>query len=281
MPTLGNGGQSLVHGSLIARCAQLLQTLYLTLAYGRIINGKDIDRCLLLQTELVQADDLLLARVDAGLRTCRSLLDTHLGNTRLDSLGHTAQLLDLLNVLPCLVCDLVGERLYIVRTGPRIDVAADVGLLLQVDLRVTRNTCREVGRKRDSLVQSVRVQRLRMTQSGTHSLDGRTCNVVEGILLRERPSRRLAVRTQRHRLGVLGVELLYDLSPQHTCGTHLGDLHEVVHTDSPEERQTRREGIDRHTGIDSGTQILQTVGQRVRQLDVGRSARLLHVVTRD
>ncbi len=43
----------------------------------------------------------------------------------------------------------------------------------------------------------------------------------------------------------------------------------------------RCEGVDRHAGIDTRAQVLQTVGQRVRQLDVGRGARLLHVVTRN
>ncbi len=86
---------------------------------------------------------------------------------------------------------------------------------------------------------------------------------------------------QGQRLGVLGFELLDDLGPQHAGGAHLGDLHEVVHADGPEERQTRCEGVDRHACVDARTQVLQTVGQRVGQLDIGRGARLLHVVARD
>ena len=87
--------------------------------------------------------------------------------------------------------------------------------------------------------------------------------------------------TQCQRLGVLRVELLDDLGPQHTCGAHLGDLHEVIHADGPEERQTWCEGVDRHAGVDTCAEVLQTVGQRVGQLDVGRGACLLHVVTRN
>ena len=87
--------------------------------------------------------------------------------------------------------------------------------------------------------------------------------------------------TQRQRLGVLRLELPHDLGPKHTGRTHLGDLHEVIHADGPEERQARGEGVDRHAGVDTGPQVLQAVGQRVGQLDIGRGARLLHVVTRN
>ena len=55
----------------------------------------------------------------------------------------------------------------------------------------------------------------------------------------------------------------------------------MVHTDRPEERQTRSERIDTHTGIHTRTQILQTVGQCVGQLDIGCCTGFLHVVTRN
>ena len=177
--------------------------------------------------------------------------------------------------------DLVGERLHVVGACPRVDLAADIGFLLDVDLRITGDTCREVGRQGDGLVQSVGVQRLGVSQGGAHGLDGGTCHVVERILLRKRPARGLRVGAQRQRLGVLGLELLDDLGPQHTCRAHLGDLHEVVHADCPEERQAGGEGVHRHACVDTCAQVLQSVGQRVGQLDVGRGACLLHVVPRD
>ena len=150
-------------------------------------------------------------------------------------LGHTAQFLDLLDTLPSLVGDLVGEGFDVVGTCPGIHFAADVGFLLNVDLGVTGDTCREVRRQGDRLVQCVGVQRLGVAQSGAHRLDSRTCYVVERILLGERPARGLAMRTQGQRFRVLGVEFFDDLRPEHTCRTHLGDLHEVIYTDSPEE----------------------------------------------
>ena len=42
------------------------------------------------------------------------------------------------------------------------------------------------------------------------------------------------------------------MDPQHTCGTHLGYFHKVVHTDGPEERQTRSKSIN----VNTASQVL-------------------------
>ncbi len=55
----------------------------------------------------------------------------------------------------------------------------------------------------------------------------------------------------------------------------------MVHTHAPEEAQTRSEIVDAHTGVDTGAQVLEAVGQRVCQLDVGRGAGFLHMVARN
>ena len=87
--------------------------------------------------------------------------------------------------------------------------------------------------------------------------------------------------TQSQRFRVLRIELFHNLRPKHTCSTHLGNFHEVVCTDSPEERQARSKSININTRSCSGTEVFQTVGQRISQLDVRRSSRFLHVVTGD
>ena len=84
---------------------------------------------------------------------------------------------------------------------------------------------------------------------------------------------------QRKRFRILGIKLLHNLSPEHTCGTHLGYLHEEIHTDSPEERQTGSKCIDIHTGIDTCTQVFQTIGKSVSQLNITCRTGFLHVVT--
>ncbi len=230
---------------------------------------------------LVDTHDGLAAGVDAGLGAGGSLLDTHLGQAGLDGLGHATELLDLLDVLPCAVGDLIGERLHIVRAGPGIDLLGNHGLLLDVYLGIAGDARREVGGQRDGLVEGVGVQTLGMAQGGAHSLDAGTADIVEGVLLGERPAGGLRVGAQGQRLGILGVELLHNLGPQHTGGAHLGYLHEEIHADGPEERQSRRKCVDIHAGVDACAQILQAVGQGVCQLDVAGGAGLLHVVARD
>ena len=89
------------------------------------------------------------------------------------------------------------------------------------------------------------------------------------------------MRTKRKALGVLRIELTDNLCPEATCSTHLSDLHEVVHPDSPEEGQTRSELIDRDTSSDTSLEVLETVSERVSHLDVCRSTSFLHVVARD
>ena len=66
-----------------------------------------------------------------------------------------------------------------------------------------------------------------------------------------------------------------------TSGTHLGNFHEVVHTNSPEEAEAGCKSIDVDTSIHTCAQIVHTISQGVCQLDVGSSTSLLHVITRD
>ena len=84
------------------------------------------------------------------------------------------------------------------------------------------------------------------------------------------------------RLGVLRGELALDeLRPEQARGAHLGDLHEEVHADRPEERQPRRERVDVEAGRDAGAHVFDAVGQRVGELEVGRRAGFLHVIAGD
>ena len=175
----------------------------------------------------------------------------------------------------------IGQCFYVIRTSPWVNVLTYLSFFLYINLSITCDTCREIGRQCDSLIKSVGMKRLSMTQCGCHSLDTSTTYVIERVLLCKRPSRSLRVSTQSKRLRILRIKLLNYLSPQHTCGTHLGYFHKVIHTDSPEERQTRSEGIDIDTSGNSRTQIFQSVGQGISQLDIGCSSGFLHVITRD
>ena len=111
---------------------------------------------------LVEADDGLHARVDISLGAGRRLRDPHLGDTGLDRLGHTAELLALDDVRPGPVRQLVGQPFDKVAAAPRIDHGVGVGLLLQEQLRVAGDAGREVGRQGQRLVERVGVQALRV-----------------------------------------------------------------------------------------------------------------------
>ena len=82
-------------------------------------------------------------------------------------------------------------------------------------------------------------------------------------------------------LALFGSNCRHQLRPQQPAGAQLRDLHEEVHPDRPEERQPRRERVDVEPGPEAGPQVLDAVGQRVGQLEVGGRPGLLHVVAGD
>ena len=179
---------------------------------------------------------------------------------------------------------LVGQPLDVVAAAPRVDDAAGAGLLLQEELGVAGDAGGEVGRQRDRLVERVGVQRLRMPPCvAAMRLDARAGDVVEHVLGGEAPADGLAVRAQRERAcASLGLNSSRDeLRPQQARGAHLGDLHEEVHADRPEERQPRRERVDVEPGGDARAHVLDAVGQRVGELQVRRRPGLLHVIAGD
>ena len=146
-----------------------------------------------------------------------------------------------LDVAPGLLRELGGQPLDIERAAPGVDDAGGAALLLQEELGVAGDARGEVGRQRQRLVERVGVQRLGVPLGRRHRLDRGAHDVVEHVLRGERPARGLAMGAQRQRARVLGIERLHQLRPQQARGAQLGDLHEEVHADRPEERQPRRE----------------------------------------
>jgi hypothetical protein len=55
----------------------------------------------------------------------------------------------------------------------------------------------------------------------------------------------------------------------------------MIHSHSPEKAKARGKIIDIEARRDAGPQVLQTVGQRIGQFEVGGRARLLHMVAAD
>ncbi len=229
----------------------------------------------------VDTHDGLAAAVDASLGAGRRLLDAQLRDAGLDGLGHAALLLDLGDVLHGAVGELTSQALHVVAATPRVDDLRGAGLLLEEQLGVAGDPSTEVGGQRQRLVERVRVQALGVTLRRGHRLDAGADDVVVDVLGREAPARGLAVCPQRLRLRVLRVELADEAGPDRAGRPHLGDLHEEVHADGPEEAEPGCERIDVQTCCLPGPQVLDTVGEGVGELEIGRRPGLLHVVARD
>ena len=85
----------------------------------------------------------------------------------------------------------MGELLQEVGAPQRVDDAAEVGLLLEVDLGVAGDPRREDAGQGERLVKGVGVQRLGAAEGRGEGLDAGPGDVVVGVLGREAPARGL------------------------------------------------------------------------------------------
>ncbi len=232
----------------------------------------------MIQSELIQTDNLFITGVNASLTASCGFFNSHLRQTSFDSFCHTTQLLNFLNKGPAATNQLLSQSFYIVGAAPRIDNFANFGFILDVQLSVTSNTSGEISRQSNSFVQSVGVQRLGVTQSCAHSFNTSTSYVVERILFGQRPTGRLAVSTQSQRFRILRTKGINNLSPQSTSCTHFSHFHEVVLADCPEERQTRSKCVNSQASFNTGTDIIPAVSQSVSHFNIIGSTSFLHMI---
>src|SRR5690606_29393917 len=118
---------------------------------------------------------------DLLFSSCR-FFDTKLRNSRLNRLGHSAQLFNLLNQSPSFVRQLGCQAFYIITSRPRVNRFGDFGFFLDINLSISSNSSRKICRKSNGFVQCVSMQRLRSAQRCSHCLDSRTSHVVEWVL---------------------------------------------------------------------------------------------------
>ena len=203
------------------------------------------------------------------------------GNAVADGLRHAAVLGDLGDVGTGPLRQPIGQPLHVVGARPGIDRPGGAGLLLQHQLGVAGDPGGEVGGQRQRLVERVGVQRLGVALGRGHRLDAGAGDVVESVLSGQRPSRGLRMCAQRQRFGALRVELGDQLAPQQPAGTQLGDLHEEVHPDAPEEGQPGRELVDVQLGVQPRLDVVDAVGQRVGQLQIRCGTGFLDVIAGD
>ena len=253
----------------------------LPLAHRHVVNVTRFNRVFGLELVLVDAHNHVPARVDARLLLGRSRLDLELGPAAFHRMRHAAHGFDLFDDGPGGIGHVLGQFLHHVAAGPRVDHVGDVGLFLDDELGIARNTGRKLCRQRDGLVKTVGVQALGAAKHRRHGLDGGAHHVVVGVLLGQAPAAGLAVRAQHQALGRLGVKALHDAAPQQARRPHLGHLQVEVHADRPEKRQPSGKFIYIQAGADGGLDVLLAVRQREGQLQRLVGARLLHVVTRN
>ena len=190
----GRVGQRLQRGLrciLVTLGTETFELRDLTGAHRGIVDLEHVDLLVDVEPVLVDADHRLGATVDAGLGAGSGLFDTQLRDTGFDRLRHATGLFDLTDVTERTGGDVVGESFDEVAAAPRVDDLGGVGLLLQEQLGVAGDACREVGRQRQCLVQGVGVQALRVALGRGHRLDAGTHDVVVDVLRGERPPRGL------------------------------------------------------------------------------------------
>ena len=167
----------------------------------------------------------------------------------------------------------------IIAAAEQVDGLAGAGFLLQQDLSVARDAGGEVRRQGKRLVEAVGVQALRLPARRRDSLKAGADDVVVHVLRRQAPAGGLRMRPQAERFVRFRREVfLHQLGPDQARGAHLGNFHEGIHADRPEEGEARRKGIHIQPGGHARADILDAVRQRVGKLKVRRRARFLHVI---
>eukprot|EP01137_Pigoraptor_chileana_P004692 Opistho-2@46675 len=271
---------SAAHALAPSRGLKLVDLFNLSLAHFGVVDGENVYRVLLLEAILVHSHNHLLARVYACLSSRSTLFNAQFGHSSVDCLCHAAEILNLCDNFECGIVHFVRQRLHHVRASPRISHLWNACLLLDDDLRITSNARALHSGKTQGLVKGVGVERLGSSKHGRHSLDGCANDVVEGILLSQRPPRRLAMGAEEKALCRLWLKLFLDqMRPQATCSTHFRNFHVKVHPHRPEERETRRKVVNCHPSLETCAAVLKAIGKSERQLEDGIGARFLHVIT--
>ncbi len=229
----------------------------------------------------VHPDDHRLASIHLRRPRSRRFLDAVLRQPLGDRFGHPAMRLDLLDQRPGFVFEFARQFLDVPAAAERVGHRRHAAFLGQDQLRVAGDARGEIGRQSDRLVEAVGVQRLRAAEHRRERLDRGSDDVVVGVLLGEADAARLAVRAQPLGFVLLRAEIGHDPVPQSPRGAELGDLHEQVHADAPEEAQPSRELVDRQALLHRRADIFHAVGERVGELLHRRRPGLVHVIAAD
>ena len=178
---------------------------------------------------------------------------------------HAAALGDAFELLVDRLFDEIGQRFDDEGALPRILAIVQSELFRDDELDRDRPPHRLFGRRRDRLVERVRVQRIAVVEQRIQRLQRRT-DVVEADLLRvQAASRRLNVVLQHLRARTRAVALAHrarPYSPRNAADDRVFGVHAV----GEEEAQIRRELIDVHAAREVVLDDREAVRKRERQL---------------
>ena len=268
-------------GGIVAAGAEFGQSCDLRVAHRDIINLKDINRGLGVRAILVHPHNHLITAINRRLSFGSGLLDPQFRHARGNSLCHTAHRLDFLDQHPGIGGQLCGQAFHIIAARQRVDHLGNSGFFLQDQLGIAGDPGGKFRWQGHRLVQRVGVQALGAAQGRRQRLIGGAHDVVIGIGLLQTDAGGLAMRAQHQGVRVGSTKFRHDPVPQKPGGAEFGGLHEKVHADGKEERQTGGEIIDLHTARQGGFHIFAAIGKGEAQFLHKVRAGLLHMVAGD
>jgi hypothetical protein len=231
---------------------------------------------------LVDADNELFPALDRLLVPESRILDLALDEALLDRLDGAPELVYPLDQLPGSLLELGGQSLDEIRTAEGISGVGPAGLVREDLLRPQRDLRGALGRKRQRLVERVRVDRLSAAADRRQRLDRDADDVVLGLLRRQRRASGLGVEAEGLRTRVRGAETVaHDPRPEPARGAELRDLLEEVVMRVEEEREPLAELVRRKTSCDRGLRVGDAVRERECELLDRRRSGLANVVPRD
>src|SRR6266540_1216917 len=248
----------------------------------RFGDAQRLDLGLLVDGEIIDADDRALLVLDFPLVAVGGVRNLLLEEPFADRRDHAAEAGDAVEVAVRVLLELVRERLEEIRTAERIDGVRDAALVREDLLRPQGDPRRFLVRHLVRLVVRVRVQRLRAAEDRRERLHRRADDVDLRLLRRQAHAGGLRVEPQDPRPRILRAERIAHLPrPDPPGGAVLCELLEEVVVRVEEERQARREVVDREAAVDSPPDVLHAVREGEGELLRRGGARLADVVPAD
>ena len=115
-----------IDGICVTSCTDMLQRGNLLVAHLHVVDLQYRRFVFFIQLVLIHADDNAFTLVDQRLLARGSFFDHPFREPGFDRFRHAACLINLFDDRARLLHDLIGERLDVIRSGQRIDGAADL-----------------------------------------------------------------------------------------------------------------------------------------------------------